>query len=67
MTRDEWLALNKLIERQLMYIAERTKNMAWLGTAHPNNPDFVALLKSQQSLAEVSKKVLEWFEADEQK
>ncbi|WP_329859271.1 hypothetical protein [Stenotrophomonas hibiscicola] len=50
MTYEEFVLRNQKISESLDAIAKRTANMAWVGTAHSNNPEFVELMKAQEVL-----------------
>jgi len=59
MTYERWVELNKQIYDRHAHIAQRTQNMAWLKTAHPGNPEFVALMQEQARLIEAADRYLE--------
>lgn len=63
MTYEEFVLRNQQISKSLDAIAERTANMAWVGTAHSNNPDFVELMKAQKFLLAKAEKLLDTIEA----
>lgn len=58
MTYEEFKRQNVRIAEKLQAIADRTVNMAWVGSAHPNNPEFVELMKAQVRLVEAADKLL---------
>lgn len=64
MTREEFIERNRLIGERLGWIASRTENMAWLGVASPNNPDFVELMRLQRKLLDTAEKLISKFEAE---
>lgn len=58
MTYQEFIIRNKQIHESLDAIAQRTENMAWIGTANSDNPDFAGLMKAQESLLDEARKIL---------
>ncbi len=61
MTREEFLAFNKSINDRLDLIAKRTANMAWMGTAHTDNSEFVELMRLQQQLLDAADRLIEKY------
>ena len=59
MTYEEFVLRNQRISESLDAIAKRTENMAWVGTAHSDNPDFVELMKAQDFLLASAEKLLD--------
>lgn len=59
MTYEEFVLRNQRIRESLDAIANRTEKMAWVGTAHSDNPDFVELMKAQDFLLASAEKLLE--------
>lgn len=58
---DEYNRRMQLIYDELKYIAERTKNQAWLKTADYSNPDFVALMRRHSQLTQLSSNLNNWM------
>ena len=65
MTYEEFVLRNNRIRDSLEAIARRTENMAWSGSAHSNNPDFVALMQAQEFLLEKAEKLLDSMKSPE--
>lgn len=59
MTYEEFVLRNQRIGESLDAIAKRTANMAWVGSAHADNPDFVELMKAQDFLLASAEKLLD--------
>lgn len=59
MTYEEFLQRNQIISQRLEKIAQRTANMAWVGTAHSGNPDFVELMQAQENLIKKAEKFID--------
>jgi len=59
MTYEEFMLRNQRISESLDAIARRTANMAWTGSAHSDNPDFVELMKAQDQLLAKAEKLLD--------
>mgnify|MGYP001388177060 CR=1 FL=1 len=55
----EFVERNTRIAAALDAVAKRMENMAWVGTAHTDNPDFVDLLNAQDFLIERAEKLLD--------
>ena len=64
MTFEEFIERNRLIGERLDWIAKRTENMAWLGTADQSNLDFVDLMNLQQQLLDTAERLISKFETD---
>ncbi len=58
MTYQEFVLRNQQINESLDAIAKRTENMAWVGAAHSDNPDFVELMKAQEFLLAKAQELL---------
>lgn len=63
MTYEEFVLRNQQISERLEAIARRTENMAWVGAAHSDNPDFVELMKAQDFLLAKAEKLLDAISA----
>jgi putative SOS response-associated peptidase YedK len=58
---DEYNRKMQLIHDELKYIAERTKNQAWLKTADFSNPEFITLMRRHSQLTQLSSDLSNWM------
>ena len=61
MTYEDFKRQNILIAQKLQAIADRTVNMAWTGSAHPENLEFVELMRAQDHLIHAADKLLQTY------
>jgi len=61
MAFEEWQFQNKLISERLDYISKRTHDMAWVGSAHPDNSEFNELMLAQHQLIDAADRLIKKY------